>query len=273
MPKIHPTAVVAPEARLAEGVEIGPHCVIGPQVSLGEGTRLINSVTVEGRTSIGRGCTLYTGVCVGFPPQVKGRTFETPAVRIGDDNVLREHATVHGASKPEGITTLGDRNYLMVNTHVAHDCVLGNDIVMANAVVLGGHVIVEDGAVLGGVAGVHQFVRVGRLVMLGAYTKLVTDAAPYSIVDGNPAAFYGANVVGLRRAGFKPEEVRAVRRALIALLGAGRNLSLAQQEVRAELGQYEAVRNILEFVSTSKRGVVRGASGPDQAPAAVEETI
>lgn len=273
MPKIHPTAVVAPEARLGEGVEIGPHCVIGPEVSLGDGTRLINNVTVDGRTSIGRGCTLYTGVCIGFPPQVKGRTFETPSVRIGNDNVLREHTTVHGASKPEGATVIGDRNYLMVNTHVAHDCILGNDIVMANAVVLGGHVTIEDGAVLGGVAGVHQFVRVGRLVMLGAYTKLVTDAAPYSIVDGNPAAFYGANVVGLRRAGFKPEEVRAVRRALITLLGTGRNLSLAQQEVRADSGQYETVRHILDFVSTSKRGVVRGASGPDESPAAVEETV
>lgn len=273
MPLIHPTAIVAPEASLAADVVIGPHCVVGPGVRLGEGTRLVNGVTVEGRTSIGRRCLLYTGVCVGFPPQVKGRTFEAPSVRIGDDNVLREYATVHGASKPEGVTVLGHRNYLMANTHVAHDCILGNDIVMANAAALGGHVTVDDGAVIGGVVGIHQFVRVGRLVMVGALTKLVMDAAPYSIVDGNPAALYGPNVVGLRRAGFKPEEVRAIRKALVSLLGSGRNLALAQKEVRAELGQYEVVRDILDFIGASKRGMIRGSAGPRKRPAANEETV
>ncbi|MCG3175311.1 MAG: Acyl-[acyl-carrier-protein]--UDP-N-acetylglucosamine O-acyltransferase [Candidatus Omnitrophica bacterium] len=271
--QVHPSAVVAPGAVLSSGVIVGPHCIVGDGAVIGEGTRLISGVTIEGRTDIGRRCVLYPGVCVGLAPQVKGRSFEETRVVIGDDNILREHATVHGASKPDGVTRLGDRNFLMVNTHVAHDCALGSDITMANATLLGGHVSVEDGAVIGGMVGVHQFVRIGRLAMIGAFTKLVNDIAPYSIVDGNPAALYGANVIGLRRAGFKPEEVRAVRRALLTLLCSGRNLSLAQDEVAAELGQVPAVGHILDFIRASKRGVLRGSSAKDGEQAAIEEVL
>jgi UDP-N-acetylglucosamine acyltransferase len=257
MKKIHPTALVSKEAELGEGVEIGPYAIVGPQVKIGRQSQIGSHVVLEGQTHIGERCRLFTGVCIGFPAQTRQSETVRSTVIIGNDNLLREYVTVNAGMKEGSTTRVGDRNTLMINSHVAHDCVLGNDIVMANSVALAGHVQVEDGAVIGGLVGVHQFVRIGKLAMVGGLSKVVMDVAPFSISDGQPAEFCGVNAVGLRRAGVKSSQMTEIKTALKMLLGARVNFSRAIPLVRKKFSGNADVQYLLAFIEKSKRGVAR----------------
>lgn len=261
---VHPTAVVSSEARLSPGVEVGPYAVVGPLAEIGQGTRIHAHAVVEGRVKIGARCQLYPGACIGFEPQDKRFDPRTPSsVVIGDDNIFREYVTVHRAVTPGGATTIGHRGFFMAQSHVGHDCRVGNDVTLANSAALGGHAVVEDGAVIGGLVGVHQHCRVGRLAMIGASTKVHVDVPPFAMADGRPLRLYGVNVVGLKRAGFDRAAVQRVRRAMKTLLQAGLGVKHAVELVRAEFPNDSVIGELLSFIEASKRGVVRGSVDVD----------
>lgn len=258
--RVHPTAVIAEGARLAPDALVGPYAVIGSGVTVGEGTSIGAHVVIEGKVEIGRRCSVLPGCCIGTPPQDK-RTVRPGRVRIGDDNVLREYVTVHASASEEGTTLLGDRNYLMAYVHVAHDCRLGSDITIANTAALAGHVTVEDRAVIGGMTGVHQFVRIGRLAMLGGFSKVTQDIPPFSLYNGNPLAFYGINSVGLKRAGYEPDRRARIRRAVLTLVGSGLSVRHALESLEREHAADPDVAYLAAFARASKRGLARGAAG------------
>ena len=255
---VHPTAVVSPEASLDSGVQIGAYAVIGPQVRIGKDTQISSHVHIEGDAEIGARCQIYPSCVLGTPAQARlPKPILHAGVSIGDDNIIREFTTIHAASKDGGRTVVGHRNMLMTSVHIAHDCVVGNDVTMANIATLGGHVTVGDRAVIGGLVGVHQFVRVGTLAMIGSSSKLSMDVPPFSLVDGHPLRFFGVNAVGLKRAGFEPARRAAIRKALKVLFF-GANLTNAVEEVKRDFKGNADVETILAFIKGSKRGVMRG---------------
>ena len=200
MAKIHPLSVVDPKAELAEDVEVGPFCTVGPQVKIGAGTRLISHNVIDGDTVLGERNTLYPFASLGLPCQHKRNKATDLKLRVGDDNVFREHFTAHtGSDVDQKITTIGSRNWFLVASHVAHDCVVGDDIVMSNNASLAGHVVVENRAIISGMAGVVQFAHIGEGAMIGAMTGITKDVIPYGMVMRDGLA--GLNLVGLQRAG------------------------------------------------------------------------
>jgi UDP-N-acetylglucosamine acyltransferase len=212
--KVHPTAVVDGNAELGRDVEIGPGCVIGPNVKLGEGTKLIAHVFIESHTALGKNNTVFPFAALGGPPQDLSYKGEATKLEIGDNNVIREHATIHrGTVRGRGITNIGNDCLIMGNCHVAHDCNVGNNVIMAQTATIGGHVKVGDYAFLGGLAGVHQYGRVGRYAFVGASALMTTDLIPYGSAIGNHAHLGGLNVVGLKRRGFTREQIHDLRAA------------------------------------------------------------
>jgi len=209
---IHPTAIIDPSASIDASVMVGPYCVIGKDVVIGEGTILLNHVTVQCNTTIGSGNKIFPYAVIGGDPQDKKYAGEEPTLTIGDDNEIREHVTIHrGTGKGGGTTAVGNRNLLMVGTHVAHDCILGNDIVIANQVMLAGHIHVDDCATVGGGAGINQFSRVGRCAYVGGLARITKDVPPYMIVEGTPAEARAVNVVAMSRRGYSDAEIEAVK--------------------------------------------------------------
>ena len=257
---IHPTAIVSPEASLDPSVEVGPYSVIGPQVRIGKNTRIMGHVFIDGDTEIGERCSIFSGAMLGGLAQVRGAKPVRSALRIGHDNVIREYVTIHVGMKDGSKTVIGHRNLLMVNAHVAHDCLLGNDIVISNCAALAGHVQIQDRVVLGGFVGVHQFVRSGDLSMVGGLSKVTQDIAPFSIYDGHPASFRGVNAVGLRRAGYALSRRTQIKKALMLLLGQRLNLSRAISKAERHFKGNPEVEALLTFIQSSKRGVARVSS-------------
>ena len=255
--KIHPTAIVSKKAELGAGVEIGPYALIGPEVKIGNDTSIASHVVIEGRADIGKRCRIYTGACIGMPAQTLKSERLHSSVIIGDENLFREYVTIHSGIKEGSKTVIGDRNMLMVHSHIAHDCVLGDDIIIANNTALGGHVSVDNNAMIGGLVGVHQFVRIGKLAMVGGLSKVVMDVAPFSIYDGHPSKFRGLNAVGLRRAGYPSKQMTEIKMALKALFGERVDLARALPKVEKQFGDNPDVRTLLSFIQKSKRGVGR----------------
>ena len=209
---IHPTAIIDPSASIDASVMVGPYCVIGKDVVIGEGTILLNHVTVQCNTTIGSENKIFPYSVIGGDPQDKKYAGEETTLTIGDDNEIREHVTIHrGTGKGGGTTAVGNRNLLMVGTHVAHDCILGNDIVIANQVMLAGHIHVDDCATVGGGAGINQFSRVGRCAYVGGLARITKDVPPYMIVEGTPAEARAVNVVAMSRRGYSDAEIEAVK--------------------------------------------------------------
>ncbi len=212
MPDIHPTAIVHPKARLADHCRIGPYCVIGEGATIGEGTELGHGCHVAGRVVIGRNNSIHPYCIFGTPPQdvsYKGEIFD---VEIGDDNIFREFCTVNmGTAKDRGITRIGSNNYLMSYVHVGHDCEIGNNVVLINNVGLSGHSHIEDNAILSGLTGVHHYVTVGRHAFIGGMSRIIHDAPPYMIVEGNPSRVHRVNIIGLQRHGFSLESIEALK--------------------------------------------------------------
>ncbi len=256
MRRIHPSAVVDPAAELGDEVEVGPFCVIGPHVRIGDGTRLIAHVVVDGYTTLGRGCTIYPFAAVGTRTQDLKYRGGAPRAEIGDGTTIREYVTVSSATADGDVTRVGARCLLMACCHVAHDCVLGDDVIIANCAGLSGHVVVEDQAVIGGLAGIHQFVRIGTVAMIGGLAKITQDVPPYMLADGHPATVPTINRVGLERRGFSPATIEQLKRAHRLIYREGLNVHQALERIRAELSGPEIAR-LVEFIEQSKRGILR----------------
>ena len=255
---IHDTAVVHPGARIGKNVEIGPYAVIDENVEIGEGTKIGAHVLVTGWTSIGKDCVLYHGSTVGEEPQDLKFAGEKSYVFVGDRTKIRECATVHRATGDEEETRIGSDCLLMAYTHVAHNCIVGNNVIMSNAATLAGHVIVEDRAVIGGLTGVHQFVKIGRNAMVGGASKIVQDVVPYTIVDGHPAKVSGLNSVGISRAGIAIDSRRNIKQAYKILYRSGLSLAQAISMIEQDVDSCDEVEHLLRFLRNADRGICRG---------------
>jgi len=256
---IHPTALIASGAELGAGVRVGPYCVVGPQVKLGDRCRLHAHVVIEGRTTLGSDCEVFPFAVLGTTPQDKKLTSDWAGrLVVGSHNKLREHVTIHGGTPNGlGVTTIGDHNMLLAGAHVGHDATIGSHVVFTNGAATAGHTLVQDNTVLGAMVGIHQFARVGRLAMIGAGAMLSRDAPPFSLVQGDRARLVGVNLVGLKRQGWASEDVSIVKRAFRALFWRALPLAHRLESVRTQFGNHHAVREILDFVADSRRGVCR----------------
>lgn len=255
---IHPTAIIQPEARIDEGVEIGPYAVIGEHVSIGSGTKVGPHAVIEGWTEIGKDNQIFQFASVGAEPQDLKFHGEKSYLRIGDRNRIREFVTIHrGTEDGGGETVVGNDNLFMAYSHVAHDCMVGNNVILANCGTLAGHVTMDDFAILGGLSGVHQFSRVGAHAMIGGGSVVVQDVPPYVIAQGNHAKTAGLNLVGLKRRGFSEETVRAVKKAYRFVFRSGLRLDEALGKIESELDQSPELKEFVEFIRKSERGIAR----------------
>ncbi|TDX59207.1 acyl-ACP--UDP-N-acetylglucosamine O-acyltransferase [Orenia marismortui] len=256
--KIHKTAIVHSGAKLGQNVEVGPYAIIGENVEIGDGTSVGSHSVIKGWTKIGKNNRIFSSVSIGQEPQDLKFDGEKSFVEIGDNNTIREFATIHrGTEDGGGLTKVGDNNLIMAYCHIAHDCHLGNHIIMSNAATLAGHVIVEDSAVISGLTGIHQFVRIGKMAMVGGGSKVVKDVPPYVIVDGHPASVKGINIVGLRRNGISPELRRQVKEAYKVLYRSNLNISQAIEKMDQELDGNPLVEHFLRFLRNAQRGICR----------------
>lgn len=270
-PEIHPTAIVHPKAELGAGVRIGPYAVLGEGVRLGDGVEIGPHAVLE-HCEIGPRCRIYAGAIVGYPPQDLKFHADTPSgVRIGADTVVREYTTIHRASMEDGWTIVGAGCFIMAQSHIAHDCQVGNGVVLTGFTGLTGWVQVGDRAVISGLAGIHQFVRIGSLAFVGGCSRLPQDVPPYFLVEGNPAHVRGLNIVGLRRAGVDAEARLVLMRAYRLLYRSGHPPGRALERIRAELPPSPYIDNLVDFIATSKRGICRARSrGTDPTEGAEE---
>jgi UDP-N-acetylglucosamine acyltransferase len=255
--EIHPTATVSPRAELAEGVIVHPYTYIGPHVTVGAETEIGPHAVVDGWTRIGEGNRICPFTTIGYPPQDTTYNDEPTEVIIGDANLIRENVTIHrGTVRGRSATTVGSENFIMAYAHIAHDCFICNQVVMANAS-LAGHVRIDDHVVIGGVVVVHQFVRIGTHAFIGGKTGLVKDVPPYMLAAGERGKLFGPNLVGLRRKNFSSEAIQALKQSYKILFRQNLPLDEAIQKVRKEVLATPEVETLLEFLSHSKRGVTR----------------
>jgi len=256
---IHPTAVVHPEARVAESAEIGPYCVIGANVEIGRGTRMLAHVFVEGPTRIGEDNLFQPYSTVGAAPQDLKYKGEPSELHIGGRNLIREFVTLHRGTEGGGmVTSLGDDNLLQAYAHVAHDCRIGAHCILSHGCTLGGHVTVEDWAVVGAHSGVHQFCVVGAHCYIGGYSVITQDVMPYSlVVTERGARVFGVNKVGLERRGFSKEAIQELHKALRTLTKSGLNTDQALARIREEEAGEETVQRLIAFIEKSQRGIVK----------------
>jgi UDP-N-acetylglucosamine acyltransferase len=256
--EIHPTAVVSARAEVGEGSHVGPFCTVGDEVRLGARVRLESHVVVDGRTEIGDDTHVFPFASVGLAPQDLKYRGEPAETRIGRRTRVREFVTIHRGTEGGGmLTSVGDDCLIMAQAHVAHDCHVGNGVIMANAATLAGHVTVEDGANVGAYSGVHQFCRVGREAYVGGYSVVVKDALPFALTVGNHAKCYGLNTVGMKRRGYSPETIEALHHAFRLLLSSKLNTTQALAAIREEVRGLAEVEELLRFIETSQRGVVK----------------
>lgn len=255
--RIHPTAIVEPGAELAAGVVVGPYSLIGSSVRIGPGTEIGAHVVLEGRVRLGARCRVGHGALIGGVPQdLKFREGLPVGVSVGDDTVIREYVTVHRATQEGQDTRIGSRCLLMVSSHVAHDCVVGDEVIIINYAGLTGHVTVEDRATIGGLTGIHPFTRIGTYAYVGGCAKVTQDVPPFVIADGTPATARGVNVIGMRRGGVDGEGRRQVRAAFRILYRSGLAPAAAVARVKVELGGHPLVARLVGFIEDSKRGIV-----------------
>jgi len=256
--EIHPSAIISARAELAPGVKVGPYSIIGDQVKIGKDTVIGPHVVIEGRTEIGERNNIYPFVSIGSPPQDVGYKGEDTRVVIGNDNILREYCTINRATtKQDWVTIVGDHNYFMISSHVGHDCVVGNHVILANSVALGGHTVVGDYASLGGLAAAHQFVRIGAYAFIGGLTGINQDIPPYMIAAGERAKLHGPNQIGLKRRGFSSEVIQGLKKAYMIIWRETPIFSEGVARVRAEMESSPELEVLLDFVSSSKRGITR----------------
>jgi UDP-N-acetylglucosamine acyltransferase len=255
---VHPSAVVSPRARIGNGCHIGPFSIVGDEVELRDGVRLDSHVVVDGRTIIGQDTRVFPFVSIGLPAQDLKYQGEPSETRIGRRNMIREFVTIHRGTAGGGmLTQVGDDCLLMAQAHIAHDCILGDGVIMANAATLAGHVIIEDNANVGAYSGVHQFCRVGREAYIGGYSVVVKDALPFALTVGNHARCYGLNTTGMKRRGYSAAVIGSLHRAFRILLSSKLNTSQALEKIKEELAGVPEVETLVTFIETSQRGVIK----------------
>lgn len=258
MPRAHPTALVDAAANIAPDVEIGAYSIVGPEVTIGAGTVVGPHAIITGRTTIGERNRIFQFTSVGEIPQDRKYGGEATALHIGDDNVIREFVTIHaGTAQDRGVTTLGNANWLLAYVHIAHDCNVGSHTTFSNNAQLAGHVTIEDWATMGGFTGVHQFCRVGAHAMIAAGAIVLQDVPPYVTASGYPAKPHGTNNEGLRRLGFVPAEVSAVRRAYKTLYREGLSLEAAKATLAEAARNAPVLVRLVDFLATEGRGIIR----------------
>lgn len=252
---IHPTAIIHPKARLGANCGIGPYCLIGEHVELGDGCKLYSHVVIDGHTTLGKANEIFPFACLGLKTQdLKWKGGITRTV-IGDQNTFRESVTVHSATNDGDATIIGSNNLFLTYVHIAHDCVLGNHIIMSGFSGLAGHVLVEDRVVFGGYAAVHQFCRIGTLAMAGACCKIRQDVPPYMIAEGNPAETRTINKVGLERNGVSSEAQAALRQCYKIMFREGLTMTNALAKIEKEVPQFPETQHLIQFVRASERGI------------------
>ncbi len=256
---IHPTAIVDPKAEIADDVDIGPYSIIEKDVVIGEGTRIGPHVVIREGTRIGKQCQIFQFASIGEAPQALAYRGEKTYLFIGDHNTIRESVTLHrGTVKGGGKTVIGNGNFFMAYSHVAHDCILGDHIVMANAAALGGHILIEDYAVIGGLAAVHQFCRIGTHAFVGGFSGVLLDIPPYMLAQGDRTKLYGLNTVGLKRHNFSEETLRALKKAYRTIFRSGLTLERALKQLSEdEISRFPEVQHLIQFIQNSKRGICR----------------
>lgn len=254
---IDATAIVAPGARLGSGVRVGHYAIVGDNVVVGDRTVIGPHAVLDGWTVIGEDCRIHAGAVIGNEPQDLKYTGAQSWVRIGRRNVIREYVTIHRATEEGGETTIGDDNLLMAYVHVAHNCKIGNGVILANAVMLAGHVSIEDAAIIGGMTPIHQFVRIGRHSFIGGGSRIPQDIPPFVRCAGNPLRVAGLNSVGLARRGFPAEVVAELKRAYRTVYRSELNVTQALEKARAELKPFPEVTAFLDFIAASERGITK----------------
>jgi UDP-N-acetylglucosamine acyltransferase len=255
---LHPTAVIDSSAILASDVQVGPYAVIGAGVVLGSGCRVDHHVSLEGPMMAGEGNHFFPFCSIGQKTQDLKYTGEPTHLEIGHRNVFREFVTVNRGTAPGEKTVIGNDNLFLAYVHIAHNCEVGSHTIFSNNGTLAGHVIVEDHAIVGGLSAVHQFCRIGAHAMIGGCTKIVRDVTPFTMVDGNPAAPHGLNAVGLKRRGFTEESIESLTQAYRILFSGTLNTTQACERIQETLGHIAEVRQLLDFVAKSKRGITKG---------------
>ena len=254
---VHPTAIVSADAEIAPDAEIGPYAVVGGKVILGAGTKVSAHAIIENWTTVGEGCTIGIGAVIGGAPQSLGYQGHCSSVRIGERTVVREYATVHRSKDANGETLVGDDCYLMAYSHVGHDCVLENRVVVVNGANLGGHLLVEEGAFISAQVPVHQLVRIGRLSLIAPLSPVRKDVLPYTIVEGHPARVRGLNVEGLKRQEASPQVRKTLKNILKVLLKEEASTQQAVRRIREDHGDVPEAVHLADFIEKSKRGFHR----------------
>ncbi len=256
---IHPNAIVHDGAEIGEGTIVEAYAIIGPEVKIGKNNIIHSYAVIEGKTILGDNNEIFYFASIGAPPQDISYRGEPTEVIIGNGNIIREGVTIHrGTARGIGVTQIGNNNYFMAYSHVAHDCVIGNHVIMASYSALGGHVVVEDHAVIGGLVGVHQYVRIGRYAFIGGHTGVSMDVPPFTLVAGSRAQLYGLNIVGLKRANFPPPVVSAIKRAYRTIFRSGLTLERAIASVKSQGFEFKEVEEFVRFIEdSSKRGIIR----------------
>lgn len=254
MINVHPSAMVDPSARLGDNVEIGPGSIIGPDVDLGEGTIIGPHAVIKRWTRLGINCRVESGCVLGGEPQDFKYSGERTYLLIGNNNIIREFTTIHRATGEGMATEIGDNNLIMAYCHIGHNCNIGSRVTMANMVGISGHVVIEDRVVFGGMVGVHQFVRFGRLAMVGGFSKVVQDVPPYMMADGRPSRVYGLNVLGLRRAGVMTATRAGLKQAYKFIYRSDMNLSQAIEAIETEVDPSDERDYLLDFLRNVRLG-------------------
>ena len=255
---IHETAIIGSASQIGAGVEIGPYSIIGENVTIGKNTKIGAHVVIEGSTTIGENCTVFQFCSLGAVPQDLKFKDEESELVIGNDNTLREFVTINrGTSGGGGKTVLGDNNLLMAYSHVAHDCRVGNSVIMANSATLAGHIRIEDHAIVGGLVGVHQFVHIGAYAMIGGLTGVSKDVPPYTMVVGERGKLHGLNLVGLKRHGFSGDVIKGIKIAYKIFFRSGLTVQKAVEKIREENLTSSEVRHMTDFIVNSERGITR----------------
>ncbi len=250
---IHSTAIVDKNSKISENVEIGPHCIIGPNVEIGSNTKLHSHISIKGNTKIGKKNEIFPFVSLGTSPQDLKYKGEKNSIIIGDNNKLREYVNINpGTSQGGTITKLGNNNLLMVYCHIAHDCNLRNNIVLANNVQVGGHVLIEDNAIVGGSCAIHQFSRIGKLAMIGGMTGVLSDVIPYGLSLGNRNNLIGLNLIGLRRAKISNEDIKILQNFYDKVF-CNQNFRSNIENLEENTKENKYVKNIIDFINSDKR--------------------
>jgi len=255
MSKIHPTAIVSPEAKISSDVEIGPFAIIENDVEIGEGTIVHNNVNIKAGARIGKNNIIYPySVLAAIPQDLKFKGQYSQLV-IGDNNSIREFVTISRSTIEGNKTIIGNNCLFMANSHTGHDCVIGDNCIVVNSVALAGHVVLEDNVVLGGLVGVHQFCKIGKNTMVGAHSMVVKDVPPYALFSGNPLHYEGLNMVSLRRKNFKLKTIEEIKKAYKIIYNSGLNVSQAIEKIKLDIQQTEEIKHLVTFIENAGRGI------------------